>query len=229
MSLPILTKNTISDLLDTHQKRNPLPNSTPDMMSARLGIVIDVNPTPADCAPKASTTFKVGALIRMGGNFESQVLDFQILESFCDGIPASSEDKLPVEAALFPFLFPHGTKFYTRGCNMTFASYLNHRAQSHCSPFSFFKPYLLMMFQMRQTEQLISNTKEMMFEKEVTNYCTHHPGCSQEGAIKHIATHKIPMSMPGTPSWYRDKLEDLKAVVDKRFSTCVNMAYLICS
>ena len=53
---------------------------------------------------------------------------------------------------------------------------------------------------------LIGNMQDLMYEKEVTNYMKLHPGCDHKEAIEHIASHKIPMTMPGTPGWYRDKL-----------------------
>ena len=54
---------------------------------------------------------------------------------------------------------------------MSFRDYLSYRVRLHFSTFSLFKPYALMMSQMRQITNgmLISNTRDLQYEKEMTN------------------------------------------------------------
>ena len=109
MSLPILTQTTqtsIQHLLGTHQERSPLPNSGIDMMNARLSIVTDVNAILVDNNLHTKFAFTVDEFVHRGGSFQAQVL-----KVFCDGTPTDdSSARLPVEAAVFSNLFPHGNQ-----------------------------------------------------------------------------------------------------------------------
>ena len=70
-----------------------------------------------------------------------------------DGTPLlPSQHGVTLESAVFPYLFPDGTGAYQhlKDGTETLATYLKYRMQSFFTPFTLFKPYLLIMYQVRQ-------------------------------------------------------------------------------
>jgi hypothetical protein len=65
----------------------------------------------------------------------------------------SSTYYMTLEYALFPFLFPHGHGWYDS--KYTFNEYIKHRMSSLFSPFTLYKPYLLYMYNLKQSLQLL--------------------------------------------------------------------------
>jgi hypothetical protein len=60
---------------------------------------------------------------------------------------------MTLESALFPFLFPHGNGAYDG--RTTLSEYLKYRMNTLFSPFTLYKPYLLYMYDIRQSVQFL--------------------------------------------------------------------------
>jgi len=69
------------------------------------------------------------------------------------------------EKALFPFLFPHGSKAYDGISGLL--PYLEYRMSTLFSIFTLYPPYLLLMYQVQQVIQLLNATKHLCLERDV--------------------------------------------------------------
>ena len=63
---------------------------------------------------------------------------------------------------------------------------------------------------------LVQNTQSLQYEQEVLHFMKHNPTKTYNDAINSIAIHTVPDSIPGTPAWHKQKLNDLKAIVNKK-------------
>jgi hypothetical protein len=67
--------------------------------------------------------------------------------------------------SLFPFLFPHGYGAYDG--KITIHKYLKFQMSSLFSSFTLYKPYLLIIYDFRQSLQLIKHTSNSFLEKDI--------------------------------------------------------------
>ena len=175
--------------------------------------------TTADCVKrrkntKAFDTFRAGTMTELGTGID---LDLQT-----DGrglpvrLPWVTNDAitqgLTLEVALFAALFPSGSGGFSSG---SFAAYLRYRLLCHFSPFTLYKPYLMICHLIRQCDQLHRSCKESVLEKDLTRYRKLHPHCTDEAAFRNAMKHIIPSSMPGSPGWHYQNLQDLFAMTEK--------------
>ena len=128
------------------------------------------------------------------------------------GLSSDLVDELTIEAALFPMLFPFGHGSYS-GAG-TLAQYLRYRLSCLFSPFTLFKPYLLLMYQVRQAVLLSNATKSVFLERELLQYRKARPDCSDQDTFKHVAQHVVPPSVSGSPGYYKKNLKELLALVE---------------
>ncbi len=85
------------------------------------------------------------------------------------------------EAAVFPFLFPQGKGMYIKEPSTPPLSvYLHYRMLELFSPFTLYKPYLLVMFQLRQAVVTANSITSVALEKDIVRYKKKHPGCTDE-------------------------------------------------
>jgi len=84
--------------------------------------------------------------------------------------------------ALFPFLFPHGHGAYNGKTH--FNEYLKYRMNALFSPFTLYKPYLLYMYDLWQSLQLIKETSRTFLDKDINNCKTQNPKMSEENTFK---------------------------------------------
>lgn len=204
MYLPVFTEESVQTLMGTHKTRKPLQDTADDLVDCQLGLVTDVTARPVDHVPSMHMPLTAG-LLRLRA-----APDLPFTRSCSAGL-SNGQGHLTPEATLFPHLFPHGAKFWTPSYGR-FCDYLQYRLSMHFSPFTLCKPYLLMMYQIRQLQRIVSCTKEICYEKEVHYYQRNHPEADYETAIKHVVVHKLPTDIPGIPGWHKSKLEDLKAI-----------------
>lgn len=61
---------------------------------------------------------------------------------------------LTAEAAVFPYLFPGGAGFFTGDQAMKFVRYLYYRSRTFFTVYTLCKPYMMIMYVMRQCQQL---------------------------------------------------------------------------
>jgi hypothetical protein len=75
---------------------------------------------------------------------------------------------MTLETALFPFLFPHGHGAYDGWT--TLSEYLKYRMSTLFSPFTLYKPYLLYMYDIRQSVQFLKEvSQQCLVERYQTN------------------------------------------------------------
>ena len=72
---------------------------------------------------------------------------------------------ITLEIALFSFLYLHGYGAYDG--KITFFEYLKYRMETLFFPFILYKPYLLHMYNVCQSLQLLKETSKICLEKEI--------------------------------------------------------------
>lgn len=121
---------------------------------------------------------------------------------------------ISVEAAKFPFLFPHGTGMYVRNIFINLAAYAKLRMRQYLSLYTLSKPYLFALHAIVQADRLHRQVREVHMEKAVQAYYSEHPGATQTQVFRHVTAHSVPNSMPGTPGWFKRQLLDLQCMVN---------------
>jgi hypothetical protein len=51
-------------------------------------------------------------------------------------------------------------------------------------------------------------------DKDLYAYKREHPGCTDAGAMAHIAKHTIKADVAGSPAWHRKQLHNLMTLVE---------------
>lgn len=72
---------------------------------------------------------------------------------------------LTAEAAIFPILFPFSKGYFVGACYL--ADYLHLRMRGHFTLFTLFKPYLLVMFVIRQANVLANAVPQVVLNEEL--------------------------------------------------------------
>jgi len=75
------------------------------------------------------------------------------------------KQSLSLEMALFPFLFPHGHGSYDG--IISFNEYLKYKTAALFSPFTLYKPYLLLMYDLHQPLEFIKESSKTCLEKDM--------------------------------------------------------------
>lgn len=88
---------------------------------------------------------------------------------------------ITLELALFPFLFLNDNGAYDGTISMQ--DYLKYRMNCMFSPFMLHKPYLSLMYDIRQSLMLINGTWQMCLEKDYHAIQTRNPTMSHEDII----------------------------------------------
>ena len=122
----------------------------------------------------------------------------------------SLELQLTLELAVFAALFPHAIGAFKEG---RFSDYLRHRMSCGFSLFTLHKPYLMIMYLIRQCNLLQSSCGESVLEREMKSYRKAHPDCSEEDVVRNALKFSVPNKIPGTPGWHYQALQDLLAMV----------------
>ena len=120
---------------------------------------------------------------------------------------------MTLESALFPFLFPHGHGAYDGWT--TFSEYLKYRIITLFSPFTLYKPYLLYMYDIRQSVQFLKEVAQQCLEKDIKQTQHADPHMNEAEVLQHVIKYSLPSSIEGTPRWHKSQLKDILAIVDK--------------
>jgi hypothetical protein len=226
--LAVLPGSVVDDILKENIARGPLKPIAEDLVPHVLALLTDERPLAGSQAPKRNTIFEMGTLHtrqerlcpRPSSSSQPQVRSLALLVC-ADGLPDCSFDNLEggskaaaiiLKTALFPFLFPHGRGAYDGV--VTLCSYLKLRAQNSFSIFTLHKLYLLMMYQLRQTVVLSNSFKQSQLERAICKFREEYPKACEEDVFKHVIKHDVPGSLPASPEWHRNQLQDLLAMVE---------------
>ncbi|KAG2496073.1 hypothetical protein HYH03_005992 [Edaphochlamys debaryana] len=212
---PFLTADVVAGFVSQARARAPLICGQERTLAAELlSVMMPVAPPPS--AYRAPPTLYGGGVLRwrQGGGTGNIIM-------LPDGSPSPNTARVPgsdhpitAEVALFPFLFPFGTAAYFGGPH-TLVQYLNFRAYSFFSVYTLTKPYLMLMYTIRQTIMLYNKNNKAVLEKAVRAYLKSHPGASDAAILKHVIKYSLPANIPNTPGWHRKNLLDLLALVDR--------------
>jgi hypothetical protein len=132
---------------------------------------------------------------------------------------------MPLEAGMFPFLFPHGRGFFdgtnTYGAGkFGIVEYLSMRLNGMFTPFTMHGPYILLMYQLRQAHLLISQTSETAIAGELMRVSEERrargdPDDGGQEAWSSVVRWRLPPTLPGTPSYFRRQLNEVRAITAK--------------
>ena len=111
MYQPVLEAQSVQTILGNHVAREPLPDSDTDLVNEQLGLVIDVNSVAVDHIPSSRMPLRTGLMQLRAETAAQSAAKFQLR---CDTDLQAVGHKLSAEAALFPFLFPHGAILHTQ-------------------------------------------------------------------------------------------------------------------
>lgn len=90
---------------------------------------------------------------------------------------------LSCEAGLFPFLFPLGSGMFRRG---QLTQYLQYRMRALFTVFTIFKPYLLLMYLVRQAHVVAKSISSCVLERHLADYKKKKPDASEEVREQHM-------------------------------------------
>ncbi|EFJ41020.1 hypothetical protein VOLCADRAFT_107856 [Volvox carteri f. nagariensis] len=207
--LPYLCPADVQSFVASEQACKPLVLATLDAAEAARSLISVVVPAIQRAAMKhAPVMYTAGTLVPW-----SPTLPELNLAVAADGTPLDYQFGLSAEMAMFPYLFPFGFGAFMGGT--TLVKYLAYRAKCLFSVWTLCKPYLLLMYVLRQSARLQDQNTEAVLESALLDYKSQHPNVSDEDAIRHILKHKLPATLPNTPAWHRSNLQDLLCMVDR--------------
>ncbi|WIA28669.1 hypothetical protein OEZ86_011205 [Tetradesmus obliquus] len=125
----------------------------------------------------------------------------------------SSRHKLSLDNALFPFLHPGGVGAFRTGASLS--TLLKQRMQQLFSPFTMVKEYLLVMFQVEAVATLVGGVSETALFSCIQREKQLSPDADPADIIKAVARQLVPATVPGSPAYHRNKLQDLLAMVNR--------------
>lgn len=201
LSFPIVTSDALARYMAQVQRRSPLFTSSSGLVypSSRLSLLSDLE---AYEKLPASSQFKVGNLHAREHN---AILPFVIGS---DSLPTLYNERgVTMEAAVFPYIFPHGQRFWKN--QIPLGSYLKWRMSSMFSLFTMCAVYPLLMYQLRQLDIMCSSTRMVQLEAEIYKFKQRNPEATEEQIYQHVCKYTLPDTMPGSPSWHRKHLQDL--------------------
>ena len=83
-----------------------------------------------------------------------------------------------------------------------------------CSPFTLYKPCLLLMYDIRYSLMLIHATRKMCLQKNYQAIQAKNPTMSHEDIIGELVKYTLPKTLTRSSSWHWSQLSDLMAMVD---------------
>ncbi|GAX85815.1 hypothetical protein CEUSTIGMA_g13230.t1 [Chlamydomonas eustigma] len=243
--LPLLPLKTIAAIAEDFRSGAPVFDNgcmeacvMPEVFS--LVATCDAQPQPAIKAP---TGFRVGSikLRNSGGDLDliknscGLPLNMSRKRGRCmleddDGSDDDGEDdaapatpvtlnkqpaleQVTLELAVFCVLFPHAMGYFKGDTRL--GDYLFYRMSCGFSNFTLYKPYLMLMFLVRQCNMLHSQCGKAVLEKDMAAFRKNNPDQNEEEAVRHAMKHVLPATIPGSPAWHYNALQDLLAMVNE--------------
>ena len=104
---------------------------------------------------------------------------------------------MTLESVLFPCLFPHGNRAYDG--RTTLSKYLKYRMSTLFSPFTLYKPYLLYMYDIRQSVQFLKKNSHTCLDREIKQTKQTHPNINDAKILQHVTKYSLSSSIEGSP------------------------------
>eukprot|EP00798_Chlamydomonas_sp_ICE-L_P006763 gene6763-2640_t len=142
---PMLPSSAIENIIQRQVARGPTIVQQENPMPNLMSLVVDVEPHQTQQHANQSV-YDGGSIVLRN------TLQVKQLLVRPDGSALLQPDKnMNLESCLLPFMFPYGTgSFLASTRSFTFPDYLRYRMKSLLSPGTLIKPYLLLMYQVRQ-------------------------------------------------------------------------------
>ncbi|KAG2482459.1 hypothetical protein HYH03_018605 [Edaphochlamys debaryana] len=213
--VPFLTPAAVAGFVAEVQARGPLPLATEDNAAAARSLLSVVVPVGAEVAAvrpgrTGPSTYAMGTLTPR--NPDHPAIELEVGRS--GEAVGDAATALSAEEAHFPFLFPDAMGACV-GSTLSLCEYLRYRSRCLFSLFTLCKPYLMLMYVLRQATMMRSSYIESVLESAVTEYKAKHPEASDQEVVHHVIKHKLPETLPNTPAWHRKNLQDLLCLVDR--------------
>ncbi len=80
---------------------------------------------------------------------------------------------------------------------------------------SLFSPYLLIMYDLQQSIQLIKQTSHTCLKKDIKIMKKDYPHMTDEQILQHKVKYKLPSSIQGSPRWHQSQLQHLLTMVQE--------------
>jgi hypothetical protein len=127
---------------------------------------------------------------------------------WCDGLQ-NNVTIITLKLNLFPFLFPRGHG--VNDCKIPSYEYLKVCMGSLFSPFTLYKPYLLIMYDIQQLISFIKQTSNICLEKKWKNkkIIKNDPQMNDSQILQHIIKHKL-------APW----IKDFPCDIDHNYKVC---------
>ena len=82
-------------------------------------------------------------------------------------------------------------------------------------PSTLYKPYLLYMYDVRQSLQFLKETSKPCLDKEIKHVKQQYLHMTENDMFQHITKYNLPSSIQRTPRWHKSHLQDLLAMVEQ--------------
>lgn len=66
---------------------------------------------------------------------------------------------------------------------------------------------------MRQSNVIFNNMKDVLLQRDIDRYLRNNPGKTLKDALQHVIFYEVPSTVRGSPSWWRQRRQDLEAMV----------------
>ena len=122
---------------------------------------------------------------------------------------------ISVEFAMFPYLFPHGTGFYTPvesgvGAHFSFSDYVSFRTLSLFSLYTAHSTYLLLMRSISLVLKTLKRGQQVrIFTEEYKRIRAQNPKLSHKAILDKIVKERVPATVPHSPAFYKSGYYDL--------------------
>lgn len=203
---PVLPYEAVGNVLRQVQHRGHLYSvaQAHHLQASNIGLAVDADPRPP---ASRHTPYVVANLHRRHDNGVEQLLVAS------DGLGYMGNDNaVTAEAALFPFLFPLARGMYRGVARLT--AYVKYRMSCLFTAFTLFKSYPLLMYAMRTADVLASQLSTVVLERDIYKYRQRYPNAELDEIMRHVLKYTLPSTLPGTPRWHQQHLQDLLKMVD---------------
>jgi Helitron helicase-like domain at N-terminus len=134
-----------------------------------------------------------------------------------DGTPIAGGGPMDisVEAGLFPMIFTWGKGWYKWARHSCLTNYLRMRMLMPFSFFTLYLPFLLLMFVVHQQHMLAACLVDQVLQRDVARERRRNPHATDSEVVSSLLRNRIPATLTGSPSYFRNNLADLQCMVDK--------------
>ena len=197
-----LSTESIQKILGNAAKRGPVSVVHDEAHSkAVMTLVEHRKPTASSNAQQSPLA---GQVCKRGSPNDSSEVVHSTLAGAIEGHPSR-------ETLIYPYIFTHGCGAF-EGNKTEFNHYAKLRMASFLSPFTLVPTYPLHLFLMQQM-MAFTTQKVMVLDEQAAKIKKKVPDISEEDLYKRLLKRHLSAEIYGSPSYFRQKLEDLKAMV----------------